>query len=142
MGFLTQPYVGAPLGSRLVFIGGYGGWLDDDERFDGLRSRADIWTTVDGRNWTLITPSSELGELAWMGTAVFEPQKMNPPRMWVVGGGYIGDNGNKRVGSMVATSSVYWSQEGKYWTRVNFVSGGGKTSLAVRCCCGFVLPRL
>jgi hypothetical protein len=132
MGFVTQKYPNTALGSRLVFIGGYGGITDQSNHlFDGVRSRGDIWTTEDGRNWTMIASSAEVGEVAWMGLSVWEPDstRSNSPRMWLVGGGYIGDNGNRRVTQMRASVSVYWSQTGEKWTQVNFVSGGGKSTL-------------
>jgi len=132
MGFVSQKYPNTALGSRLVFAGGYGGITDKfNHLFDGVRSRADVWTTEDGRNWTMIASSTEFGELAWMGLSVWEPDStlVNSPRLWLVGGGYIGDNGNKRVSKMRASVSVYWSQTGEKWTRVNFVSGGGKSPL-------------
>jgi hypothetical protein len=134
MGFISQPYPNTDLGSRLIFVGGYGGLVDlQNTKFDGLRSRGDIWTTENGRNWTLLTSSSNLGEIAWFGFSVWEPPSSiytSTPRLWVVGGGYIGANKNNRVSSMIGSTSVYWSSDGISWTQVNFVSGGGKSTLA------------
>lgn len=133
MGFISQRYPSAELGYRLIFTGGYGGIIHQkDPKFDGLRSRGDVWTTQDGKNWTLISELTEFGENAWMGLSVWEPNDdlSTIPRLWMVGGGFIGDYGNKRVAKMIASTSVYWSRNAKDWTQVNFVSGGGKSSLA------------
>lgn len=131
MGLVTQSFPGSMYESRIVFAGGYGGWLEDDARFDGLRSQADVWATEDGRNWTMITASANFGGLAWFGMAVWDVQQTSSsiPRMWIVGGGYIGDFGNKRVSSIVASVAVYWSSTGKDWTMVNFKLGGGISDL-------------
>lgn len=132
MGFIAQKYPGTELGYRLVFTGGYGGIIDQHNTdFDGLRSRGDVWTTENGINWTMISSMTEFGENAWMGLSIWEPDSTaTKPRIWMIGGGYIGDNENKRVSTMIASVSVYWSRDAKSWTQVNFVSGGGKSTLA------------
>jgi len=131
MGLVNQPYPDSVTGSRMVFAGGYGGWLEDDDRFDGLRSQGDVWFTEDGKNWTMIASQTEFGELAWFGMAVLELGGSSSvvPRMWIVGGGFIGDFGNKRVSKMSASVSVYWSVNGSSWTMVNYRQGGGSSPL-------------
>jgi hypothetical protein len=133
MGFISQLYPNTPLGSRLIFAGGYGGITDlNSLQFDGLRSRGDVWSTTNGRNWTLLSSLTQFGENAWFGFSVFEPTQLYSatPRLWIVGGGYIGDYLNKRVTSMIGSTSVYWSTDAIKWNQVNFVSGGGKTTLS------------
>ncbi len=57
---------------RMILIGGYGGYLD--ERFDGgLRCRSDIWASLDGRNWTLVSDSPPFGSIAWFGLKAWNP---------------------------------------------------------------------
>ena len=133
MGFISQQYPNTALGFRLIFTGGYGGITDkSDPNFDGLRSRGDVWTTENGRNWTLLSSYTSFGELAWMGLAVWESiltEDTSTPRLWIIGGGYIGDNKNRRVTSMIASTNVYWSRDGIQWNLVNYVSGGGKSQL-------------
>jgi hypothetical protein len=136
MGFISQRYPNTALGYRLVFLGGYGGLLNQkDPKFDGLRSRGDVWTTENGLNWTLLSSQTAFGELAWMGSAVWEPSgdgstsTVENPRIWIVGGGYIGDYFNKRVSSMIGSVNVFWSKDGIEWNLVNFVSGGGKSEI-------------
>lgn len=52
-------------------------------------------------------------------------------RLWVVGGGYIGDSGNRQVLSMQGSVNTYWSKDGINWVLVNFVQGGGITGLSL-----------
>jgi hypothetical protein len=114
-----------------VFAGGYGGWLEEDPRFDGLRSQSDVWASEDGLNWTMVTSSASFGGLAWFGMAVWDVKQTatSIPRMWIVGGGYVGDAGNKRVNTISASVSVYWSTMGADWTMSNFRLGGGTSEL-------------
>ena len=61
-----------PATYRMVLIGGYGGYLD--HRSDGgLRCRSDVWSSYDGKNWTLVTKTAPFGGLAWMGAAAWNP---------------------------------------------------------------------
>jgi hypothetical protein len=50
-------------------------------------------------------------------------------RMWLIGGGYIGESGNKHVRSMAGSVDTYWSKDAVSWELVNFVQGGGTSSL-------------
>ena len=131
MGFIAQKYPHTVSGYRLILTGGYGGVLNEhDPQFDGLRSRGDVWTTEDGKNWTMISSMTQFGENAWMTLSIWDPDSTaTKPRIWMIGGGYIGDNKNKRVTIMIASVSVYWSRDAITWTQVNFVSGGGKSTL-------------
>ena len=52
-------------------------------------------------------------------------------RIWIVGGGYIGETGNKHVLSMDASVNSYWTTDAIDWTLINFVQGGGISSLAL-----------
>ena len=52
-------------------------------------------------------------------------------RLWVAGGGFIGNQGNKEVLTMQGSVDVHWSLDGITWVRVNFRQGGGTTGLAL-----------
>ena len=43
---------------RMVVLGGFGGWLSDDSKFDGYRSRGDTWASTDGATWNLLGKSN------------------------------------------------------------------------------------
>lgn len=119
---------------RMVLIGGYGGYLD--ERFDGgLRCRSDVWASLDGRNWTLLSENPPFGSIAWFGFNSWNPNvtigQKATDRLWVAGGGFIGNQGNKEVLTMQGSVDVHWSFDGITWVRVNFKQGGGATGLAL-----------
>mmetsp|Transcript_4651 Transcript_4651/g.8750 ORF Transcript_4651/g.8750 Transcript_4651/m.8750 type:complete len:421 (-) Transcript_4651:484-1746(-) len=132
MGLINQPYTGtlSAQTERVVMIGGYGGWLSTDERFDGIRCQSDVWVTFDLMNWTRIADSTALGGLAWFGFSVWSPDETDADHtLWVVGGGYIGDEGNKKVSVMQGSVNSYYSKDAVNWVRTNYVLGGGTTAL-------------
>ena len=92
---------------RLVVIGGFGGWSNDTELFDGLRGRSDVWTSTDGDSWTLMLDNAPFGPRAWFGYSQVQTSdprldisssttnssllKLNkPPRLFLFGGGDLG----------------------------------------------------
>jgi hypothetical protein len=66
---------------RMFLIGGFGSWPLGDDRYDGERSRNDIYETVDGKNWTKLEApldsqnqqplSMPWAARAWLGCATF-----------------------------------------------------------------------
>jgi hypothetical protein len=79
------------IGGR-VEIGGSSG--------NGLKN--DVWSSADGINWTLVTPSADFGPRSDMGVAVFDN------RLWVIAGG---EEGNLK-------NDVWSSSDGMNWTQV------------------------
>jgi hypothetical protein len=132
MGLVNQPYTGSLSAQteRVVMVGGYGGWLSTDDRFDGIRCQSDVWASLDMKNWTRIAESTDLGGLAWFGFSVWSHDTTDADHtMWIVGGGYIGDVGNKKVDTMQGSVNSYYSKDGITWTRTNYKLGGGTTAL-------------
>lgn len=115
---------------RVVLIGGYGGFDTMDTRYDGLRSKSDIWVTYNLSTWILLAESTQLGQMAWMGVANWEPQhSVNNDRLWVVGGGFIGATGNAQQSVMVASVDTFYSYDAITWVQVNYHQGGGNSVL-------------
>lgn len=124
---------------RMVLVGGYGGFLFGNENYDGYRSRGDVWTSYDGVSWERISNDGEPGALparAWTDVVVLHyPGNVTrdvitadlSPRLWVFGGGYIGDStSNTRViTTMDGLADAYFSRDGKTWTKVNYEQGEG-----------------
>jgi hypothetical protein len=87
------------------------------------------------QNWTRIAESTELGGVAWFGFSVWSADKSADgslpldETMWIVGGGYIGDVGNKKVTTMQGSVNSYYSKDGISWTRTNYKLGGGTSAL-------------
>lgn len=138
---------------RMFLIGGFGGWPKEDERYDGERSRNDIFVTDNGLNWTKIEPpmdeetgrqrlSMPWGARAWHGCATFHDKDhrhidvsiaaqetylidegdgdlLMHPRIFVLGGGYIGQKQNNVVRKMEGYSDLWWTRNGQDWTKVS-----------------------
>jgi hypothetical protein len=120
-----------PHHNRIVFVGGYGGLESTDPKFDGLRSRSDIWTSYNGYDWIKLADSTELGSLAWMGinTWNYNDYNMIGDRIWVIGGGFIGDTNNAQQTSMIASTNTYYSYDAINWIQTNYDQGGGTSDL-------------
>ena len=137
---------------RLVLIGGYGGFPSTNVKlYDGLRCRGDVWTSSNGSYWTLLSADGAPGSLpprAWAGAAVLHQEgnvKLDPsqsavdengqslaPRIYVVGGGYVGFS-TKLTASQVGLkglTDLQWSRDGITWTRVEYVQGAGSRGMA------------
>ena len=128
---------------RLVFIGGFGGHLDGDKKYDGYRCRSDVWSSYDGITWTNLLKdgvSSGFTPRAWMSVTVLHKEgdltrdfalpaaKDNkPPRMWMVGGGYVGDStfNTKISTAIVGRTDLLFSFDGVKWDRTNYEQGNG-----------------
>jgi hypothetical protein len=118
----------------MVLTGGYGGWPSGDIRYDGLRCRNDVWFSKDGIVWVNLTLSAPWGARAWHGftswgspTAPYKDISQHAQgyraKLWLVGGSYIGTNGNKVVSSMYGYIDTWWSRDGVSWKRVDYESG-------------------
>jgi hypothetical protein len=119
MGLINQPYTGSLSAQteRVVMI-------------DGIRSQSDVWESYDMLNWTRIAESTDLGGLAWFGLSVWSPDETDADQtLWVVGGGYIGDQGNKKVTTMEGSVNSYYSKDAVTWVRTNYKLGGGTSPL-------------
>lgn len=58
---------------RMVLVGGYGGFLDEERYDGGLRCREDVWVTTDGVTWNRTVASATFGGIAFMGIVAWEP---------------------------------------------------------------------
>jgi hypothetical protein len=125
-----------------VVIGGYGGWPKSSNSYDGFHCRSDVWFTVDGLTWTLLTESTSFGERAWFGSAVLsstDPRlDISPPYnqsayMFVVGGGNIGFSSKdlKQIVAMDGKLDCYRSRDGVTWIKTNYEEGGGTTGITL-----------
>eukprot|EP01038_Epipyxis_sp_PR26KG_P013274 gene13274-17787_t len=134
---------------RMVLVGGYGGWLATDTRYDGFYCRADSWESYNGYNWTLLNPKNSIGGRAWFGMIVRHGTnssmeilynttsqenerrkrlgiKSKPPKIYLFGGGYTGfsTNSKRRVTKMVGLADAYFSHDGATWTKISYEEGG------------------
>jgi len=125
--------------ARMVFTGGFGGYLDGTMEYDGYRSRADVWDSYDGLNWTMIAEEA-FPARAWHTVAVlhevndttldvvdsFAEESMGP-RLWMVGGGYIGGStfSTRITIKMTGLTDFLFSRRGDEWQRVNYEQGNG-----------------
>ena len=134
---------------RMVFIGGFGGWIEGDSRFNGQTCRDDVWVTTRDSSyqteitWTRLIEHAYFGPRAWFGLALWRsPNSLTRdvtlsasdklPRMWLFGGGNIGSTTEgpmkgKVLTSMYAHADAYWSRDALSWTKINFEEGGGST---------------
>merc|ERR1719352_738288 len=123
----------------MVFSGGFGGEIQGSAGYDGYRSRSDVWDTYDGVTWTRLTEDG-FPPRAWHTTQVLYSEtdpKLDihqqsadeglPPRMWMIGGGYIGGStlNTKIATAVIGLTDAQFSRDGKQWTRVNYEQGNG-----------------
>ncbi len=126
---------------RMVFTGGFGGYIEGTNEYDGYRSRADVWDTYDGITWTLLTEEG-FPPRAWHVTQVMHSASditldyadnaaaspyFKPPRMVMVGGGYIGGAtfNTKIATAVIGLADLWFSWDGITWRRVNYEQGNG-----------------
>ncbi|CAM9754300.1 unnamed protein product [Ascophyllum nodosum] len=125
----------------LFVMGGFGGWPEGDSRHDGLRCRNDVYKTKDGVTWSVVTEGAAWGPRGWFDvstlTNVSDPYSDvttssssrtmtgNGPRMWLAGGGYMGQNRNNIVYSMIGYVDMWFSSDGLTWHKVNYEEGEG-----------------
>jgi|AntRauTorckE5430_2_1112549.scaffolds.fasta_scaffold08434_3 hypothetical protein len=131
----------------MYIIGGFAGWPRDDVRWNGERTRNDVWRSLDGKNWELVMPPDGQNTMPFVGrgwhacTTWDDPmdtsqgvrkelgQTFNdanddlPAKIFLSGGGYIGSKGNNEVHTLEGYMDLYWSYNGSQWYRVNYEEG-------------------
>lgn len=130
--------------THFFLIGGFAQWPRDDPRWNGGRTRNDVWTSTDGKNWTLVLPPSGQRTMPFVGRgwhscitmheegspsrgirqAPHDPSSNHlPPKMIIAGGAYTGEKGNNVVYNLEGYTDMYWSYDGSHWTKVNYEEG-------------------
>jgi len=123
----------------MVFTGGFGGFLEGTMEYDGYRSRADVWDSYDGLNWTIVAEEA-FPPRAWHTVCVlhdlinstldlaenFKSEEMGP-RLWMVGGGYIGGStfSTRITIKMEGLADFWFARKGDDWQQVNYEQGNG-----------------
>lgn len=129
---------------KLFVIGGMA------EGEDGVRTKNDVWQTVDGLNWDQVHPPNNEASMPWRGRAFHACTTWNSlndrtrrvnddslmhrnkenmlsnhtaPRIFITGGGYMGTKGNNEVRSLETFPDTWVSSDGSSWNRVNYEEG-------------------
>jgi hypothetical protein len=136
---------------QLYVIGGLAGYPEGHPlHSDGIRTRNDVWKTVDGEAWEEVLPAKNASSMPWRGRAfhacknwgslldrsrwVKDDSLMHlnkedlfasdtAPRIFITGGGYMGNKGNNEVRALEAHTDTWWSSDGSLWSRVNYEEG-------------------
>ena len=137
----ARPDSGGAVVEELFLVGGYGGYPEDDARHDGTACRRDVWRSTDGARWTQLTAAAGWPGRAWFGAAVWprldDPLRdakappsaapmagaERPPRIWIMGGGFLGTRKNRHIGTVQAYADGYWSDDGISWTKASREEG-------------------
>lgn len=117
--------------SNLFILGGLAGRAQDtDYDYEGIRTRNDIWKTTDGETWQRVSPPTNDSILwagrAFHGCATLKSVINDPttqPKIYIVGGGYMGTDGNREVRSLESYTDTWWSYDGSKWTKINYEEG-------------------
>ena len=104
----------------LFILGGLAGKSKDHPDHEGIRTRNDVWKTIDGESWTRVSPQSD-HSVHWAGRA-FHGCISWSNKIYVVGGAYMGTDGNREVRSLEAYTDT-WSFDGSQWMKINFEEG-------------------
>jgi len=128
----------------IYVIGGFAGWPLEDERWNGDRTRNDVWRSADGRKWELIMPPAGQTTMPFVGRAwhachtwhdpsdksrgvrrplVNDEANEMPAKILLSGGGYLGSKGNHAVYTLEGYVDMYWSYDGSTWHRINYEEG-------------------
>ena len=132
----------------IYIIGGFAGWPRGDERWNGDRTRNDVWRSSDGKHWELIMPPLGQFTMPFVGRGwhacttwhdpsnksrgVRKPLENNtgdepPSKILISGGGYVGSKGNHVVYKLEGHVDMFWSYDGSTWNRINYEEGKGKS---------------
>lgn len=128
---------------RLFLVGGFGGWPCGDDQssstceYPGARSRNDVWVTVDGVTWDRVVEAAPWEARAWHSlvawTDLLDPYRDvalsagdSAPRLWLAGGGYVGEHENNVVRFVDAYYDLWWTRDGSEWTRVSMANGASQ----------------
>ena len=111
----------------LFILGGLAGYSEDDPDYEGIRTRNDVWKTADGESWHKVMTNTTI----WAGRAFHgctswrsnDNDPTTPPKMFVLGGGYMGTEGNREVRSLETYTDTWWSYNGAEWMKVNYDEG-------------------
>ena len=85
---------------KMWMLGGIEDYYFGDEK--SLKN--DVWSSTDGKEWTLVTEHAEWSPRAYQSAVVFDN------KMWVFGGGNY-------VPKYQALNDVWYSEDGKTWTQ-------------------------
>ncbi len=115
-------------------------WPESSPQYDGVHCFPDVWETVDGTNWTLLTANASFGPRAWMASGILtNPTDIRrdfpltgynySAKMYLFGGGNLGfyTSSSKQILKMDGRLDAWSSRDGVKWTRINYQEGGGKT---------------
>eukprot|EP00957_Ditylum_brightwellii_P090013 6855444-Ditylum_brightwellii.AAC.1 len=121
-------------------------WPRDDERHNGERARNDVWVTTNGTAWERVMPplgrnTMPFGARAWHGCTTWHSSydrsldvslaadRSNSdatpatPKMYIMGGGYMGTKGNNVVRKLEGYVDAWWSYDGSVWNRIDYEEG-------------------
>lgn len=138
----------------MYIIGGYAGWPRDDERWNGERTRNDVWKSLDGKNWKLVMPPKGQNTMPFVGrgwhacttwhdpndrsSGVRKPFKSSSTKdnaikiesrskIFISGGAYMGSKGNSEVYTLEGYVDMFWSYDASKWYKLNYEEGHGKS---------------
>ena len=139
------------LQKHMYIIGGFAGWPRTDKRWNGDRTRNDVWVTTDGIHWNLILPPKGKNTMPFIGRAwhacatlhdvkdasrsvrLQSTQDLSsedigeapyvPSKLYLSGGGYMGTKGNSDVRTLEGYVDLWWSYNGSSWFKVNHEQG-------------------
>ena len=133
----------------VYMIGGFAGWPRNDTRWNGDRTRNDVWISEDAKTWNLLLPPKGQTTMPFVGRGWHactswhkhdnvgkgvhllamneDEQDDRGSKIFLSGGGYIGTKGNNVVENLEGCVDVWWSYDGSEWFRVNYNDGQGET---------------
>ena len=126
----TQDVVSANTTEALFVLGGLAGFGEDNPDYEGIRTRNDVWKTLDGESWERVTTDNNMtvhwGARAFHGCTTWRSNYNDPTsksKMIIAGGGYMGTKGNREVRSLETYTDTWWSYNGTTWMKINHDEG-------------------
>lgn len=132
----------------VYIIGGLAGWPRNDTRWNGDRTRNDVWVSEDAKTWNRVLPPKGQTTMPFVGRGWHACATWHNPtdvdrgvtllslqedeqddrgsKIFMSGGGYMGTKGNNVVENLEGYVDVWWSYEGSEWFRVNYNDGYGE----------------
>ena len=129
----------------LYLIGGFAGWPKHDLRWNGERTRNDVWVSEDGNTWNLVLPPKGRNTMPFVGRGWHacttwhddsdrsrgvkmlsrkeEAIKDRGSKLILCGGGYIGTKRNSVVSKLEGYVDMWWSYDGSHWHQINYEEG-------------------
>lgn len=96
-----------------------------------------LYNHISAASWSVVTENADWGARGWFDVATLTtlsdsysdvtPSSSertitgNGPRMWLAGGGYMGQNGNSIVSSMIGYVDMWFSSDGLTWHHVSYI---------------------